>query len=135
MSRIKKTFENLKINKKKALGIFLTAGDPDLETSLDMLINHGFSAKSLILLNSIYPIRVSDALLDKAKAGNGYAADFIIKFGLYRAIVRYIGFKALWAIIQAVSLFALSWGVIVLMSGIQGVPRSVIIINWIIFYN
>ena len=39
MSRIKKTFGNLKKNNKKALGIFLTAGDPDLETSLDILIN------------------------------------------------------------------------------------------------
>ena len=39
MNRIKKTFENLKKYNKKALGIFLTAGDPDLETSLDMLIN------------------------------------------------------------------------------------------------
>ena len=39
MSRIKKTFANLKKNNKKALGIFLTAGDPDLETSLDILVN------------------------------------------------------------------------------------------------
>ena len=39
MSRIKKKFENLKKSGKKALGIFLTAGDPDLETSLNILIN------------------------------------------------------------------------------------------------
>ena len=39
MNRIKKTFANLKKNNKKALGIFLTAGDPDLETSLDILVN------------------------------------------------------------------------------------------------
>jgi len=55
--------------------------------ALDMLIQHGFSAKSLLLLNSIYPIRVSDALIEKAKAGNGYAADFIIKFGLYKKLI------------------------------------------------
>jgi tryptophan synthase alpha chain len=36
MNRIKKTFKNLKINNKKALGIFLTAGDPDFETSLEI---------------------------------------------------------------------------------------------------
>jgi len=60
------------------------------------------------------------------------AIPIFIQFGLYRAIVRYIGFEALWAIVQAVSLFALIWGVIVLLSGIQGVPRSVIIINWMI---
>ena len=39
MNRIKKTFANLKKNNKKALGIFLTAGDPDLATSLDILVN------------------------------------------------------------------------------------------------
>ena len=60
------------------------------------------------------------------------AIPVFIKFGLYRAILRYIGFKALWTILQAVSLFALFWGVIVLLSGFQGVPRSVIIINWVI---
>ena len=39
MNRIKRTFANLKKNNKKALGIFLTAGDPDLATSLDILVN------------------------------------------------------------------------------------------------
>ena len=37
MNRIKKTFENLKKNNRKALGIFLTAGDPDMDTSLEIL--------------------------------------------------------------------------------------------------
>ena len=37
MSRIKKTFENLKNKNQKALGIFLTAGDPDFETSMSIL--------------------------------------------------------------------------------------------------
>ena len=60
------------------------------------------------------------------------AIPIFIKFGLYRAIVRYIGFKALWVIVQAVSLYALVWGVIVLLSGVQGLPRSVILINWIL---
>ena len=60
------------------------------------------------------------------------AIPVFIKFGLYRAIVRYIGFKALWVIVQAVALFSLFWGVFVLLSGIQGIPRSVIIINWLL---
>ena len=55
------------------------------------------------------------------------AIPIFIKFGLYRAIVRYIGFKALWTIVQAVSLYALVWGIVVLLSGIEGVPRSVIL--------
>jgi len=60
------------------------------------------------------------------------AVPIFIRFGLYRAIIRYIGFKALWAVVQAVSLYALVWGVVILMSAIEGVPRSVIIINWIL---
>ena len=55
--------------------------------ALDMVLKANFSAKSLILVNSIYPTRVADALLDKAKAGNGYAADFIIKYGLFRRLL------------------------------------------------
>jgi len=51
-------------------------------------------------------------------------------FGLYRNVTRYIGFNAVWKTLKAVSLYALIWGVIVLMSGAQTVPRLVIIINW-----
>ena len=58
--------------------------------ALDMVFQRKFSAKSLILVNSIYPTRVADALLAKAKAGNGPAADFIIKYGLYK---RLLGIK------------------------------------------
>ena len=60
------------------------------------------------------------------------AAPIFIRFGLYRAVIRYIGFKALWAIINAVSLYALIWGVIGFMAALDGIPRSVIIINWIL---
>lgn len=52
------------------------------------------------------------------------------RFGLYRAIIRYIGFRALWAVIQAVTLYALLWAVVALLSQIQVVPRSVTLINW-----
>ena len=55
--------------------------------ALDMVLKQNFSANSLILANSIYPTRVADALLAKAKAGNGDAADFIIKYGLYRRLL------------------------------------------------
>ncbi len=43
------------------------------------------------------------------------AIPIFIKFGLYRAIIRYIGFVAMWAIIKAVSLYTLIFGVIVLL--------------------
>ena len=39
MNRIKKTFEQLNKDNKKALGIFVTAGDPDFETSLKLVSN------------------------------------------------------------------------------------------------
>ena len=39
MSRIKKTFDRLNKDNKKALGIFVTAGDPDFETSLKLISN------------------------------------------------------------------------------------------------
>ena len=54
-----------------------------------------------------------------------------IRFGLYRALTRYASFYALWSILQAVSLFALVWGVVAFMSAVDGIPRSVMLINWI----
>ena len=39
MNRIKKTFDQLNKENKKALGIFVTAGDPDFETSLKLITN------------------------------------------------------------------------------------------------
>ena len=92
----------------------------------------------LIVLISSFSLRLGewfwpkDELLYLIMVGPLIAIPIFINFGLYRAIVRYIGFKALWVIVQAVTLFALFWGILVLLSGIQGVPRSVIIINWII---
>ncbi len=60
------------------------------------------------------------------------AIPIFIRFGLYRAVVRYIGFKALWSIVSAVSLYALIWGVAGFMAAIDGIPRSVILINWLL---
>jgi len=60
------------------------------------------------------------------------AIPIFVRFGLYRAVVRYIGFNALWAVVQAVSLYALVWGIFSFMTAIEGLPRSVILINWIL---
>ena len=59
------------------------------------------------------------------------AIPIFVQFCLYRAIVRYIGFKALWAIIKAVSLYAVIWSSFVFISGLEGVPRSITLINWL----
>lgn len=60
------------------------------------------------------------------------ASAIFVRFGLYRAVIRYIGFKALWAVVQAVSLYALVWGVVAFMVAVDGIPRSVILINWLL---
>jgi len=53
-------------------------------------------------------------------------------FGLYSEMVRFVGFKALWNIIQASSIYAMLWGLIVLLAQIHPMPRSVILINWVL---
>jgi len=60
------------------------------------------------------------------------AIPVFVRFGLYRAVIRYIGFKALWSIVQAVSLYALLWSLIGFMASVDGIPRSVILINWLL---
>ena len=59
------------------------------------------------------------------------AIPIFVRLGLYRAIMRYIGFLAMWAVVKAVSLYTLVWGVFVLLTATPGVPRSVLIINWL----
>jgi FlaA1/EpsC-like NDP-sugar epimerase len=67
-----------------------------------------------------------------------YAIPIFVRFGLYRSVIRYIGFKELWAIVQAVSLYALVLGVIGYrvadwyMADVESVVSSVILINWLL---
>ena len=51
-------------------------------------------------------------------------------FGLYREVIRFVGFKAMWNIFQASSIYAMLWGLMIFMANIEDVPRSVILINW-----
>ena len=60
-----------------------------------------------------------------------FAIPIFIKSGLYRAIVRYIGFKALWTMIKAVSFYAVVWAALIFVAGTEGIPRSVTLINWL----
>jgi FlaA1/EpsC-like NDP-sugar epimerase len=59
-------------------------------------------------------------------------------FGLYRTIIRFIGIKALWSIIQAVSVFIFAYSALLFMLNVpfdpssQGIPRSVIFIYWLL---
>ena len=60
------------------------------------------------------------------------AIPVFVRFGLYRAVIRYIGFKALWSIVQAITLYALIWSMIGFMASVEGIPRSVILMNWLL---
>ena len=92
----------------------------------------------IFALWSAFSLRLGDFYLpDQSVAWLFVATPFLavpvfIRFGLYRAIVRYIGFQALWAVMQAVSLYALLWALMVQLSGVEGIPRSVTIINWVV---
>lgn len=55
-----------------------------------------------------------------------------IRLGLYRAIIRYMGFHSLWVVVKAVSLYALLLSFVVLLARIEPVPRSVHMINFLI---
>ncbi len=57
------------------------------------------------------------------------ATPIFIRFGLYHAIVRYMGFNALWAVATAVTFYTFIWSMLVLMADVGGVPRSVYILN------
>jgi len=58
-----------------------------------------------------------------------FAVPVFAHFGLYRAIIRYLGMRAVWSIVRAVVVYAALWGLIAFLSGVQGVPRSVVPIN------
>lgn len=61
------------------------------------------------------------------------AIPLFIRLGLYRAVIRYIGNKALWTVVKAVSLVILLWATVVHLLGLpQLVPRSVIFIFWFV---
>lgn len=116
---------------------------------LDILINLSRIRKQLILLCVDSVIIVSALLVSFSLRLGGFylpegdlfwlvlgapiiAIPIFVRFGLYRAIVRYIGLRALWAITQAVTLYALLWGLSVFMISVDGMPRSVIVINWLL---
>ena len=63
------------------------------------------------------------------------AVPVFIRLGLYRAIVRYLGMKAIWTVVKAITLYTLIFAVIVLLAGadVTGVvPRTVYGINLLI---
>jgi len=61
------------------------------------------------------------------------AIPVFVRLGLYRAVIRYIGNKALWTVVKAVTLAVLIWATVVHLLGLpQPMPRSVIFIYWFV---
>ena len=58
-----------------------------------------------------------------------FAVPVFNHFGLYRAIIRHLGMRAVWSIVKAVMVYAALWGLVAFLSGVQGVPRSLVPIN------
>jgi FlaA1/EpsC-like NDP-sugar epimerase len=61
------------------------------------------------------------------------ALPVFIRMGLYRAVIRYLPERALWTIIQAMTLATAGWVVLVFLSEMAGrgvVPRSVPLFYW-----
>jgi len=63
------------------------------------------------------------------------AVPVFIRFGLYRSVIRYVGEQALWSVIKGMSLAGLLWAGLAFMTamtGLEGVPRSIPIIYWLL---
>lgn len=51
------------------------------------------------------------------------------RFGLYRAIVRYMGRDTIWAIAKAIGIYTMLFGALIFFTGLEGIPRSIIPIH------
>lgn len=61
------------------------------------------------------------------------AIPIFVRFGLYRAVIRYLPERAIWSIVQATSLAALCWVLFVFLFQLSGytlVPRTVPLLYW-----
>jgi FlaA1/EpsC-like NDP-sugar epimerase len=60
------------------------------------------------------------------------AIPILFSFKFYQSVVRYIGVQALPSIVQALTLYSVMWGLLGYMANVDGIPRSVILINWML---
>ena len=109
------------------------AGKQLLMITVDMVI-------VLISLWCSFSLRLEELYFPESSVLNLFlvapllAIPVFVSFDLYRASIRHISFYGLWTIAKAVSLYSLIWGTLVMLSGVgmEGVPRSIIIINWLV---
>ena len=117
-----KTLHNLSRRNKKSVMLLF-----DFITVICSL----FTAFFIRLGHFYYPTG-DDKLLLIMIASPILALPIFASFGLYREVISYVGFKALWHINQAVTLYAVLWGLVSFMIVVGGIPRSVILINWLV---
>ena len=123
---------------------------------LDTIINLSRRNKKLVMLCVDSVLLVSVILLSfSVRLGHFYlpesgsiywvvfgapvvAIPIFVRFGLYSTVIRYIDFKALWAVVQAVSLYVLVLGLLGYMTAVgyissaENILRSLILINWLL---
>ena len=66
-----------------------------------------------------------------------FGATFLVipifySFGIYKSVIRFIGFKDLWSIVKALTVYSLLLVFVSYMASIQSIPRSVFFINWML---
>ena len=54
-----------------------------------------------------------------------------IRYGLYRETIRFININFILQIFKAVTVYSLVWGIVVFLLGLNILPRSVILIQWL----
>ena len=54
-----------------------------------------------------------------------------IRYGLYRETIRFINVNFILQIFKAVTVYSLVWGIVVFLLGLNILPRSVILIQWL----
>jgi FlaA1/EpsC-like NDP-sugar epimerase len=62
------------------------------------------------------------------------AIPLFIRFGLYRAIFRYVGWSALFSVVKACAIFGVIYAAIFAVMGVYGVPRTIGIIQPILLF-
>jgi len=63
------------------------------------------------------------------------AIPVFVRLGLYRSVIRYVGEQALWAIVKGMTMATTLWAGLAFMAamtGIDGMPRAVPIIYWLL---
>lgn len=87
-----------------------------------------------------YWLRLGDWMLPTGNQIWSYVAPVVIavplfiRFGLYRAIFRYVGWSALFSVVKACAIFGVIYAAIFGVVGVYGVPRTVGIIQPILLF-